>query len=172
MSDLEAKMAAALEGCFFWERTSYYEGTTNENMAEIRAAQRKHFVPKRKKEASIEGAEKLESGDLDRKDIPEIIDMVRRSICLLYGIRPEDLASNATRRDFATPKLHFHWALKRYMPWLSLAEIGRRIDRHHTTIIHGIRAFEKISDRNREKVQALDTIMSFDPEKRGNTIKA
>lgn len=166
-------MAAALEGCFFWERTTYYEGGTNDTVAGIRAAQRKFFVPKKKPEKVYPalGVKPMSAGEIEKKDIDEILAMVLRSICLVHGVTANDIARQTPRKECAAAKAHYYWALKRYMPWLSIAEIGRQIGKNHSTILHGLKVFDKIRHENVGKIQAVDGIMGFKSSAEDSIIK-
>ncbi len=162
MSDLEARMAEALEGCFFWEKTTYYENTGSAMAASIRQAQRKFYTPKeghktldpQKVEVLREKADQLVGGNVD-----EIINAIRNGISLIYDVDVNDIELFASRKELRAAKAHYYWSINKYMPSISFAEIGRRVGKYHTTVLHGVRVFEGMKDSMGVQIAQMDSIM-------------
>ena len=62
-------------------------------------------------------------------------------ICALHGVSFEDLKSIRRHRHVAVARQHFAFLCRKWTA-RSLPEIGRFIDKDHTTILHGIRKIE------------------------------
>lgn len=79
-----------------------------------------------------QAAEKLASRQRWRSIVAEVADK--------YGMTPAELLAQDMRRKAARPRQEAMFRVRSETP-LSLQEIGRRLGgRHHSTIIHGIRA--------------------------------
>lgn len=65
-------------------------------------------------------------------------------IAAKYGLTYDDMVSHRRTRDFAWPRQHAYWEVKRRCHHLSLPQIGKAFGgRDHTTILHGVRAHEQ-----------------------------
>lgn len=74
---------------------------------------------------------------------------IATDIAQQYGLTFADLESPSRKRDVAHPRQHVMWML-RQTTVLSLPQIGRLLGgRDHTTVIHGIRAYEARLDARR-----------------------
>ena len=63
--------------------------------------------------------------------------------CATAGISVTDAQGPCRRRDLATQRFHVMWLLRR-AGW-SYPRIGRRLNRDHTAILHGVRRWESLS---------------------------
>lgn len=161
MSDLEAALAAHLNGKFFWEHTNNLDDTDKPREAlEIVRAQREF----------AKGAKNITSRNKDfvepKKSKPrgvtlpedqKLIEPVLNAVSSVYEVDAKDILGCSTSQKFAKAKAHFYWAMFRYMPGLSLKELGRIMVKCHTTIKHGRDMFEASQDF--EKVVEVDRLM-------------
>lgn len=65
-----------------------------------------------------------------------------REACLKAGISVSDARSSSQRRDLVARRNHV-MAILRARQW-SLPVIGRAINRHHATVLHGLRRHEAV----------------------------
>ena len=54
-----------------------------------------------------------------------------------------DLISIRRTKDLCEARHYMFWRLHKELKWMSVAEIGRRCARDHTTILHGIKVCDK-----------------------------
>ena len=67
---------------------------------------------------------------------------IQRAVCDKYACRAKDLIAHRRVRSVARPRQIGYW-LMREASSLSFPSIGRRWNRHHTTIIYGCRFVDK-----------------------------
>jgi len=171
MRDLEAEMAKALDGKFFWEHTSLEEPITAGESYEIRCAQKQFAQPKVKitTEDSSDKINRIKAVVIEYKPKLELVrqaNSYKRSInkmlevvSALYEMPTDRIISR--ERDYGShaARHHFVWAIFRYFPQLHLAEVARVIDKNHSTAYNSRLQFDKIKDRHSQEVAALDIIM-------------
>lgn len=161
---LEEEMAAALEGQFFWERTTKYEDFTTGPTAEIRRTQRKYSKPKKvpKPYVPTPRKEDLVKARIEaKKKLPGDIMRLRAAIIELYGLTEAEFEGAAPKSKFGLPRSHYVWATLRYNPNASLTEIGAIMERHHTTILYSRDQFEKKKHLFLENIQKIDEMFGF-----------
>jgi len=71
-------------------------------------------------------------------------DEILRSIARLFGLTLAELTGPRRCRSIARPRLLAFWILRR--TGLSLPRIGKLLNRDHTTVLAGIRSFERSLD--------------------------
>lgn len=175
-NDLEAKMAEALEGQFFWEKTTLLgEQSNNKMVLEIRRAQRKFFKPKiiaeKPPKKSSEESKKLQEIANKLKFLSEEFEQqliqrlgaIMELVACAHGVNPEDIKRPTTSKYFKDAKCHYYWAIDRYIKDASLSRMSNLLGRNHTTLLHGKRRFEKIKDSHAEKVASVDEAMQYKP---------
>ena len=168
-SDAEALMAEALKGQFFWEPTTFACYGAGELSDELRRAQKK-FVDKPKK--TYGEKTRLERERIDAiikkkeiiasfvdKDLASEIKFIREFVAELHKVGSHEIAGEGRMKKVAVARHHFVWSLVRYYSDISLAELGRQINKHHTTILHSRNYFEKVKDSYAEIVSAVDEFM-------------
>lgn len=153
MCQLEDAMAKALEGKFFWAISnsvsdSYEQKAIRDVQKEFRAPPKIVAPPPKIPPKPI--AVPKEKMRWKAND-DEIIDYLRIAICLAYGVTERDLRRHTNDFLICSAKHHFYWALTEYLPHLSIAEIGRRIGKHHSSIINTKKKF----DPNRKDLQPI-----------------
>lgn len=161
---LEEEMAAALEGQFFWERTTKYEDFTTGPTAEIRRTQRKYSKPKKvpKPYVPTPRKEDLVKARIEaKKKLPRDIMRLRAAIIELYGLTEAEFEGSAPKSKFGLPRSHYIWAALRYNPNASLPELGSIMERHHTTILYNRDQFEKKKHLFLENIQKIDEMFGF-----------
>ena len=167
--DLEAMMAKALAGQFFWEPTTFACYGAGELSDDIRKAQRK-FVDRPKKtygeKTKLEREridailrKKAEVADFVRKDLFSEIRFIRDFIADLHKVGSHEIAGEGRMKKVVIARHHFIWSLVRYYPDISIAELGRQIEKHHTTILHSRNYFNKVESSYSEIVAAVDNFM-------------
>lgn len=163
----EAAMLKALEGHFFWEKTSRYEPSPPRAAVEIRRAQRK-FVPKNAKDTFQKEPPKKEwwVSKPVPLDFDERVKVLREAIAAEFDISVKDLDSRSTRRSLSLPKSLFMWSLCRYFD-ASIGQMARHIDRHHTSIMHGRDCFESQKKLHGELIAKMDAYMNHKEAKCG-----
>lgn len=162
MSDLEAALAAHLNGKFFWEPTNNLDETEESRDAlEIRRAQR----------VFAKGAKNITTRNRDLKEITppkpkkiclageqKKIEPIVNAISYAYNVPPDQLISRSTSTSLAKPKRHLYWALFRYIPGMSFKEAGRLLGgKCHTTVMHGVATFKENQDH--AKIVEVDLLM-------------
>lgn len=157
-------MAAALEGQFFWERTTKYEDFTTGPTAEIRRTQRKFSKPKKipKPYFPTQKKENLVKARIEaQKKLPEDIMRLRAAIMDLYGLTEAEFEGAAPKSRTSLPRSHYVWAALRYNPNASLPELGGIMGRHHTTIMYNRDQFEKKKHMYLENVKKIDEMFCY-----------
>jgi hypothetical protein len=161
----EEAMAKALEGKFFWERTTKYEPATPDMMS-VRRAQ-KEFAPI--EEWYQEEVEDEPEPRLWQRKPPPPVDFVARVnamkevIAAHFRLGVEDIHSRTKRKNTVTPKKFFYWCLCRYFKKTSLVQMAKVIDRDHSTIIYGRDGFELEKHLHAELVAKMDEFMDYKP---------
>jgi chromosomal replication initiation ATPase DnaA len=163
VSDLEAALAAHLNGKFFWEHTETLdEASTPTEVAEIRRLQRKfakgakHVTSRNK--ALNDLVVSKSSGCTLKGDLAMLEPLVN-AICEAYGVSSSDVVGRGKKWNVAKARKHFYWAIFRYHPSLSLLKAGRMLGKNHTTVLHGKLSFEK--DYDIEMVGVVDELMGW-----------
>ena len=163
MVDLEAALAAHLNGKFFWEPTSNPDDqTTCKDMLDLRKAQKefskgaKHYTSRNKVEPP---PAVVKVKPLVLQEDQKVLEPIINAISHAYKIAPSDLMGRSTSYKFAKAKHHFCWAMFKYIPGLSYAEAGRITGKCHTTIMHGKEMFQKNQDF--AKVVEVDQLMGW-----------
>ena len=161
MSDLEAALAAHLNGKFFWEPTNNRDRVDESQYAlEIQKAQRafskgaKHITSRTKE------IEKLPDKKLERIVLngeKKKIEKVLNAISYAYGLSPEELLSKSTSPRYSKAKRHLYWDIYKNVPGMSFERIGNLLDKDHSTIMHGVKEFQAKQDF--EKVVEVDRLM-------------
>lgn len=163
--DIEAQMAKALEGQFFWAPFSGAEEERSKAARDIKAAQRVHRVAdvKRREEVKRERARKvlLDKKATQERRLPERLAVVQGEIARMYGIPKEVIMCQSRVELVSEARHHFLWSLIRYFPKASLSGLGRIVGRHHSTIIHSRRVFEAAKGKHAAKIAELDAIMGY-----------
>jgi len=151
MKSPEELLSEHLNGKFFWEHTVGADETfISHNVLEIRRAQKEHSKGAVRITAQNKNVVALEKVSR-RKKIPlrqdqKILEPIILAIAEAYNISADDLLGRSTSYKFAAAKRHYYWAVFRYNPKLSSAEVGRIMGKNHTTIMHGRAMFQKKQD--------------------------
>lgn len=158
--DLEAKMAAALNGKFFWEPTTLSQTIECSDTMAIRQAQEefskgaKHVITARRmpdlKVNAIKKPKNVFRG-IDKSVIP-----VLEAVSYAYDISVDDLLGKSTSPEFKRAKNHLYWSLHKYLN-VSYGQLGRMLGKCHTTIIHGKKVFDE--NLNPEKIAEVEKYM-------------
>lgn len=174
--DLEAKMAAALKGKFFWEPTTKYNHVeTGPTEYAIREAQKK-FRDKPEKPVAIK---KKKSGSDPRIPMAEYkaimldiennktrltahyIDVVLSALSERYNVDPSAIF-NAKKKSREIYYRHaLCWLVRRYCPDASYGKLGRLLKRDHSTIINSVHKFELIKQNFVDTIQKIDDIVGY-----------
>lgn len=161
MSDLEAALAAHLNGKFFWEHTEMLdEASTPSEVAAVRKAQKKFANGARNITARNKNIGNLNSGRPLKKVLKEeqaILEPLIKAICVAYDISPDDLLGSGRTYQVTKPRKHFYWSVSRYFPSISLSQVGRLLNKDHSTVLHGKRSFEE--ECNIEMIGFVDELM-------------
>jgi hypothetical protein len=152
----EAAMAKALDGCFFWERTTYYDPNLSKESADIRAAQRKYASKAKPNKYEPPNGWWNNSVPVDLMDR---INALKRGVAIAFGVSVTDIESRSTNRKAATPKAFYMWALCRYFPETSMNQMSKMIDRHYSTIIHGRDTFKLDEHIYTDTIEKMDKYM-------------
>jgi len=68
---------------------------------------------------------------------------VMQAVAIESKLSIDDLLGPQRHRRLAWPRLVAQWAIDRYCPHYSLAQIGQMFHRDHTSVMHGIRVTEE-----------------------------
>ncbi len=76
----------------------------------------------------------------DLRDIAPVVSVreVVIAVCEHFKISPQNLLGRGRHREFSKPR-HLVCLLAHELTYQSLCDIGRAMDRDHTTILHGVR---------------------------------
>ena len=77
----------------------------------------------------------------DLRDIAPAVSLreVIIAVCERFKISPQNLLGRGRHREFSKPR-HMVCLLAHELTYQSLCDIGRAMDRDHTTILHGVKA--------------------------------
>lgn len=163
--DLEAEMAAALDGQFFWERTTKYEDANNGDTADIRRIQRKFAKAKPKPEPiyvpEINKVKTVDQRIEALKKMPDEFEKLHNAIIDLYGISKRELEGEGPRTKTFPAYAHYVWSAVRYNPNVTVAEIGKKIGRHHSTVIYHRDLFESKKHLYLDNIKLIDDIFNY-----------
>jgi len=180
--DLEAQMAKALEGKFFWEPTNRFDEPVSKESIEIVRAQRKFQTPKETKytpdvrvKAPVDRiramaekrakilSERQERLECYREHVACISDLALEAVSEVYGYNPADVTGRTRDQHIMVARHHHAWAVKRYLPGLSYLALGKHLGRDHATIMNSMKKFERYKGIFADKVRAVDEIMGYVP---------
>lgn len=155
MEDLEAKMVEALRGKFFMDPSYERFGVPNPLQLEILRLQRTFVdkVPKQKVPPQKPTVKNPNSGFT--------FEYLLEVICSVHNVDKAMIKRNSRIKAAMVAKHHYRWALVRYYPGFSVAEIGRRIGHDHTTVLHSLDAFKKIMSKYPKEIKAVDEAMDY-----------
>ena len=167
MKSLEEQMAEALNGKFFWERTTKYEPPSPDS-APIRRAQRQFAPIEEWLDDEVE--EEAEPRLWERKPPPPYdfnarVKALKEVIAAHFRVKVEDIESKSRRGHVVLPKKFFYWCLCRYFSRVSLVQIGKHIGRDHSTIVHGRDGFEFEKNLHADLIAKVDEFMGYKESK-------
>ena len=95
----------------------------------------------------------------DLRDIAPTVSLreVIIAVCERFKITPQNLLGRGRHREFSKPR-HMVCLLAHELTYQSLCDIGRAMDRDHTTILHGVKATRLAMQKDRELQQAYDDL--------------
>jgi hypothetical protein len=165
MKSLEEQMAEALNGKFFWERTTKYEPPSPDS-APIRRAQRQFAPVEEWLDDEVE--EEAEPKLWERKppppyDFKERVVALKEQIAAYFRVSVDDIDSRSKRKNVVTPKKFFYWCLCRYFKRTSLVQMAKTIGRDHSTIIYGRDGFEFEKNLHTDLIAKMDEFMGYKP---------
>lgn len=73
-------------------------------------------------------------------------DSIIRTVCRAFGLSSEEIASKTRRANYVSARNAIFFLARKHTP-LTLAEIGQRFNRTHTSVIKGIAALEREINR-------------------------
>lgn len=175
MRDLEAEMAKALEGSFFWEHTSSPSTLASGDAYEIMAAQRKFQTPKRpptedQKKARLQAIVDSRRSDavaaknvchLSEVEIRVFADHLTKIIAEVYGVSVDEIRVRKSGPGSSPAKHHLSWALVRYFPTVTITLLAKAIERNHSTVLHSCKMFDAIKDDMTMQIKAVDAIVGM-----------
>lgn len=96
------------------------------------------------------------TGQLARR-APGMATRIIEEVASVWGLKAKDLTSKGRTRYVAWARFEACYRLRTECPWLSLPAIGVRLGgRDHTSVLHGIRRYQELSDTGElEAVKAL-----------------
>lgn len=167
MSDLEAALAAHLNGKFFWEPTTdNTEPTSCKDVMSIRRAQKAFSKGAKQMTARKIAAEReweanpppcTGKANFVLREDHRFIEPVLEAISSVYCISIDDIMGRSKSYKYAKARKHLYWCILRYFPGTSYSEAGRIMGRDHATILHGSKSFNNNQDH--EKVIAVDRLV-------------
>ena len=166
MSDLEAALAAHLNGKFFWEPTTdNTEPTSCQDVMSIRRAQKEFAKGAKNLTARTLTAERAwkanpppqskDSKFMLRED-HKFVQPIVEAISTVYCVSIDDLMGRSKSYKYAKARKHLYWCILRYFPSITYSEAGRIMGRDHATILHGSKSFNNNQDP--EKVAEVDRL--------------
>ena len=178
MQDLEAEMARALEGKFFWEYTAREEPVTSGDSYKIRVAQSKFYSPKTKtpQELREEELAKLNEVVLRRKGgivqynsvnvlDPEALKSFATDLASVvadvYGVNVQAIAGSTRGNRAVFAKHHYPWAMIRYFPLVPLRRIAAAIGKDRGTLYHSDEVFTMRQHEFGDKIAAVDAVVGY-----------
>lgn len=178
MLDLEAEMAKALDGKFFWEHTATPEVSIAPESREIVNAQRK-FAKPRKKTPEERRQEKLnalaqtiarEAGNGIsickvnhhlKSDLKRFIDRLAEVVAHVHDVSTDEVTSHSRKIASNYARHHFVWAFIRYFPGVSMAQFARLIGKDRSTLVNSDERFTAAMSDYEDKIAAVDIIMGY-----------
>jgi hypothetical protein len=181
--DLEARMAEFLDGKFFWYPSKERDERMCDASREIIDAQKK-FRPEKKfepqtpkdlikiseerlallaKQKELADADRAENLNSKREFVRLTFEVVIQSISELHDISADDILSGDRQVDVMNARHHLVWSLLRYIPNGSLNIVGRLVGRDYSTILNSRKKFERMKDKFKWQVDAMDKIMDYVP---------
>ena len=70
------------------------------------------------------------------------LDSIVRTVCRAFGMQPDDIVSKSRRANLVSARNAIFYLARKHTP-LTLAEIGQRFNRTHTSVIKGIASLER-----------------------------
>lgn len=166
--DAEAAMAKALSGKFFWEPSIGVSERGAETGKEIARAQRQ-FRDKPEKEPPPHTPSLDERVAMVRKAVmaqsllggikSDGFSLLKTAICACYGITTERLMRRTSSPVIGAIKQHFYWCLPRYFQNMSVAEMARQVEKHHTVVFSMKKKFEKQKANYLAEIEIIDRAM-------------
>lgn len=83
--------------------------------------------------------------DVNHDDFPVRPDLIIETVAIFYGCTTKELLSASRTKNLTQARQAAMW-LCRQLTDLSLPAIGRAFDRDHTTVMHAVRAVQKMVD--------------------------
>lgn len=107
---------------------------------------------------------KLSAGTRDaepeQRGIPDVAREIIRDVCRRHNVNYDAMLSPARARRIAWPRQEAFWRLDAAGKW-STTKIGQFFGRDHTTVIHGVRAYQaRRSDKAAEDLAAWRSLGS------------
>lgn len=95
----------------------------------------------------------------DLRDIAPAVSVreVVIAVCERFKIEPQSLLGRLRFREFSQPR-HMAYLLAYELTYQSLTDIGRAMDRDHTTVLHGVRTMRVAMKKDPELQQAYDDL--------------
>lgn len=168
MRDLEAEMAAALEGKFYWEPAREEDHTANPLEVRIKRAQEKF------RSGAGVATPNLSKTEIDRK-VDRIIRMVRVNmgvtgktdkpsilrvvVAFTYDVDPSKIATNSNGKRICAATHHFYWGLIKTHPELPLTAVGTLVGRTHCAVINGRKKFLEDIDNRAIEIEVIDRVL-------------
>lgn len=87
-----------------------------------------------------EYAQELEDGMMKDEDF---IQMLEDKTCSVFGIKAKSLYENSRRREISYARHLCMWVIRKNT-MMTMANISRRYNRHHSTAIHSYKMFEEL----------------------------
>jgi len=93
---------------------------------------------------------------------PEPLDphLVLHACCDFYRASPMDILSTSRKQPTATQRQVVYYMLRDFS-YLSYPQIGRFMNRHHTTVMHGVEHINETRDRFLFLDLQLDTLREY-----------
>lgn len=166
--DLEAEMAKALEGKFFWDPTSSPSDEKTPMQKEIIEAQK--FGPRKIIKSNmaivdeVEAVEQflkprmLREAEIRAKPIKGFDDL-RSIVAACYKVPVSEMIGPAHNKAVCEAKRHFYWSVVKHFPEMSIAEIARQLGKTHGTILHSRKKFAREAAKYREQEAFIDEMM-------------
>lgn len=178
MRDLEAEMAKALEGQFFWEHTMDPAEQTPTASREIIVAQRKFFAAKveTKEDSHLREIKRLSDvierhrngvvqvrsvNPLDINDLKEFARDLASVVADVHGVDVQAIVGRARGNRSLFVKHHYPWAMIRYFPLVSLRFIAAAVGKDRGTIYHSDEMFTQRQREFANQIATVDSIVGY-----------
>jgi hypothetical protein len=86
-------------------------------------------------------SEEVEDGGMMKEE--DFIQLLEDKICSVFGIKAKSLYENSRRREIAYARHMCMWVMRKNT-MMTMANISRRYNRHHSTAIHSYKMFEEL----------------------------